>query len=128
MALFLLNLALAAGFLPTALAQIALRNSPDPSASISTVSALDFSDAASFETATFKGVNFGCKCYPGERCWPSAAKWNSLNGTVNGRLHVHIPPGASCYNTFKGPLGIVNTYNEAACANVNQNWYNQFWT
>ncbi|KAL2192505.1 hypothetical protein P885DRAFT_72919 [Corynascus similis CBS 632.67] len=114
--------------LPTALAQITVRDAPESLAEATTVDALDFSDAAEVQSATFRGVNVGCKCYPGESCWPSKTKWDNFNRTVDGRLRVHIPPGAACHNTFDGPLGTVNTYDAAKCAEATDNWANEQWT
>jgi hypothetical protein len=68
------------------------------------------------------GSSYACKCYPGDSCWPDNAKWQKLNATVSGNLRVNIPPGAPCYNTFKGPLGEVKTYNKAECDKVTSNW------
>ncbi|EAQ84293.1 hypothetical protein CHGG_10697 [Chaetomium globosum CBS 148.51] len=127
MSLSLRRLLCAAGLLPLSLAQITVRSEPE-SAAEATVDSLDFSDAAGVQLATLKGINFGCKCYPGERCWPSANKWNALNNTVDGRLLVHIPPGAPCHNTFNGLLGMVSTYDANKCAEVTQNFENESWT
>jgi hypothetical protein len=69
--------------------------------------------------------DYECKCYPGDDCWPSDGQWQRLNSTVDGNLQVNIPPGAPCYNTFKGPLGDVDTYNEAKCEAVTSNWSNE---
>ncbi|KAL2268984.1 hypothetical protein VTJ83DRAFT_3830 [Remersonia thermophila] len=74
---------------------------------------------------TENGQNYACKCHPGDPCWPDSAKWRRFNNTVNGNLQVHIPPGAACYNTFEGPFGVVNTYNEAECQTVTANWYDE---
>ncbi|GAB1312586.1 hypothetical protein MFIFM68171_02796 [Madurella fahalii] len=121
--------ALAVGLLPAALAEIVVRSEPDPVSAVSTsLPELDFSDAAGAVATTFQGMHFGCKCSPGQSCWPSATKWNSLNQTVDGRLLAHIPPGAPCYNTFDGPLGAVNTYDAAACSEVMANWTSENWT
>ncbi|KAL2019779.1 hypothetical protein VTK56DRAFT_9223 [Thermocarpiscus australiensis] len=129
MALFCLWLALAAGVLQTALRQFLVRDQPDPVSSMGTaVDELDFSDAADAQPVSSKGINYGCKCYPGDKYWPSAAKWKALNTTVDGHLVVHIPPGASCHNTFTGPLGTVNTYDAAACVAATQNWESESWT
>lgn len=68
---------------------------------------------------------YACKCYPGDYCWPNQGQFQKLNTTVGGNLQVNIPPGAPCYNTFKGPLGDVKTYNEAACQTVTSNWNNE---
>lgn len=69
--------------------------------------------------------NYECKCYPGDDCWPDEGQWKTLNSTVDGNLQVNIPPGAPCYNTFQGPLGDVETYNEAECEKVTSNWPNE---
>ncbi|KAK4099520.1 FAD-binding domain-containing protein [Parathielavia hyrcaniae] len=69
--------------------------------------------------------SYACKCYPGDSCWPNHAKWRKLNATVGGNLKVNIPPGAPCYNSFEGPLGEVNTYDEAECDRVTSNWHNE---
>ncbi|KAK3297304.1 uncharacterized protein B0H64DRAFT_122287 [Chaetomium fimeti] len=65
---------------------------------------------------------YECKCYPDDDCWPNKGQWEKLNNTVGGNLQVNIPPGAPCYNTFKGPLGDVETYDEAECEKVTSNW------
>lgn len=69
--------------------------------------------------------SYACKCYPGDYCWPNNGQWQKLNNTVGGNLRVNTPPGAPCYNTFKGPLGDVKTYNQAECDKVTSNWYNE---
>ncbi|KAK1757129.1 hypothetical protein QBC47DRAFT_320599 [Echria macrotheca] len=71
---------------------------------------------------TWQGSNYQCKCAPGDYCWPGEWKWQLLNLTVGGNLRVSIPPAASCYNTFQGPLGNLNTYDAAKCAEVTANF------
>jgi len=73
---------------------------------------------------TSKGQRYDCKCYPGDRCWPTTSKWKSLNDTVNGVLKAVVPDAAVCYNTFNGKP----TYNAAACAEVTQNFPGEQWT
>jgi hypothetical protein len=77
--------------------------------------------------ATYKGQRYACKCYIGQSCWPSQTSWKALNTTVEGKLVVHIPPGAPCHNQFSGPLGTVNTYNAAKCAEANAKWFDEPW-
>ncbi|EGO56165.1 hypothetical protein NEUTE1DRAFT_146918 [Neurospora tetrasperma FGSC 2508] len=89
---------------------------------------LDWNDAARLDHTTYNGQKYGCKCYPGRPCWPSANKWNSLNRTVDGTLHVNVPAGAVCHNTFDGPFGTIQTYDEAACADAKENFVNEQWT
>ncbi|KAI5857483.1 FAD-binding domain-containing protein [Durotheca rogersii] len=76
----------------------------------------------------WNGTQYGCKCYLGDDCWPNDSSWTELNSTIDGNLQVNIPPGASCYNTFQGPLGSVPTYNAASCLNATTRFYDESWT
>ncbi|KAI1660631.1 FAD-binding domain-containing protein [Daldinia decipiens] len=77
---------------------------------------------------TWNNTKYGYKCYIGDDCWPSDDSWVKLNSTVDGNLLVNIPPGASCHNTFDGPLGTVPTYDAAACAEATDKWSDESWT
>ncbi|GAB1312833.1 hypothetical protein MFIFM68171_03043 [Madurella fahalii] len=76
---------------------------------------------------TWKGVHYGCKCYPGDACWPDSKAWNNLNKTVDGNLAIALPPGAPCHDVFNGPLGNFATYNAAECAKVTASFGNEQW-
>ena len=73
--------------------------------------------------ASRNGQWYACKCYPGDRCFPSSTVWTRFNTTVGGNLQVALPPGAPCYNN----LGGLNTYDSAKCAEVQANWSNEQW-
>lgn len=75
------------------------------------------------ETRTENGVEYQCKCYSDNACWPKEQKWSALNKTVDGTLKVTVPPGAVCYTSLQGVEG--STYNEAACKEVQANWQNE---
>ncbi|XXH00963.1 hypothetical protein Hte_007314 [Hypoxylon texense] len=77
---------------------------------------------------TWNGVEYGCKCYLGDECWPSNSSWAGLNSTVDGNLVVTIPPGATCHSTFEGPLGTISTYDAAACADTTAMFADESWT
>jgi hypothetical protein len=77
---------------------------------------------------TWEGKKYGCKCYFGDKCWPKAKEWTELNATVDGMLHVHVPPEAACHTVFNGPLGTVSTYDAAICAEVTANYAGEQWT
>ncbi|KAM0270033.1 hypothetical protein ACHAQH_009569 [Verticillium albo-atrum] len=77
---------------------------------------------------TFEGQNYGCKCYPGDSCWPKQSAWDRLDSKVNGNLHVHVPPEAACHNTFEGLLGAQQTYDEAKCAEITKSYTSEEWT
>jgi hypothetical protein len=61
-------------------------------------SLLLYSQAASMVPRTWNGVDYECKCYHGDDCWPDEGSWSTLNQTVDGNLQVHVPPGAVCHN------------------------------
>ncbi|KAI1646707.1 FAD-binding domain-containing protein [Daldinia loculata] len=85
------------------------------------------SSSPSLVERTWNNTQYGCKCYIGDDCWPSNGSWAKLNSTVDGNLLVNIPPGASCHNTFDGPLGTVPTYDAAACAEATDKWPDESW-
>ncbi|KAI1078643.1 FAD-binding domain-containing protein [Whalleya microplaca] len=90
-----------------------------------------FSEAASpppLVLRTWDGIDYGCKCYLGDDCWPNESAWAGLNSTVEGNLQIVIPPGAACHNTFEGPLGTLSTYDAEACADVTNNFVSESWT
>lgn len=121
----LLLLGLAAAVVSTSLAPLPRQ---DVTASGGGSPPLDFSDAAPLQPTTWDGKKYGCKCYLGQSCWPSANDWKKLNTTVGGNLLVDIPPGAPCHKTFQGPLGTVNTYSAAGCADVQAHFTDETWT
>jgi hypothetical protein len=88
------------------------------------VSLAETSPSPQTHDVTSGGHRYECKCYPGDRCWPSASKWKTLNSTVQGALKEVVPDAAVCYNTFDGK----STYNAAACANATQNFPGEQWT
>lgn len=70
------------------------------------------------------GQTYRCKCYPGDRCYPSDQEWRRLNSTVGGNLQVAIHPAAPCYASMNG----IPTFNAEKCAEVTANIPNQQWT
>ncbi|KAM7203608.1 6-hydroxy-D-nicotine oxidase [Naviculisporaceae sp. PSN 640] len=76
---------------------------------------------------TWEGKSYGCKCYPGDACWPSQKEWNKLNSIVSGNLAVIVPPEAACHNSFTGLLGTIPTYDAAKCADVTANYPFESW-
>lgn len=56
-----------------------------------------------------------CRCFPGDSCWPSTAKWNVLNSTVGGALIKTSPLAPACRG---------RSYNEATCNDLKVAWPN----
>ncbi|KAI9643577.1 hypothetical protein NHQ30_008198 [Ciborinia camelliae] len=58
-----------------------------------------------------------CRCFPGDTCWPSSAKWDAFNKTVGGKLIATIPVASPCHDTFPGI-----SYDAEKCAEIQANW------
>ncbi|KAG9228708.1 FAD binding domain-containing protein [Amylocarpus encephaloides] len=69
-----------------------------------------------YRPLTFKGQRYSCKCYNGDRCWPSKKSWDALNKTVNGNLQAVVPRGNVCYEKF----GTQSTYNADQCTKATE--------
>jgi len=144
----IIRVATAAGLIQASLAHVAVREDSEAGVDVSLLGGLvpppgppgppsppapkgpklNWADVKALVPSVINGKKYGCKCYPGQSCWPSQSSWSKLNQTVGGGLIVHIPPAAACHNTFQGPLGTVQTFDAAACANVQANWASEQWT
>ena len=58
-----------------------------------------------------------CRCFPGDKCWPSTAEWAAFNKTVGGRLIATVPVASVCHDSFPGV-----SFDAAKCAAVQDNW------
>lgn len=95
---------------------------------VHTVSAGPLRSGGNLVPRTVDGQEYACKCYPGDDCWPQQSAWDALDAEVNGNLHVHIPPEAACHNTFDGPFGSVETFDQEKCDDVTASWTDSQWT
>jgi hypothetical protein len=77
------------------------------------------------EVKKVNGVDYQCKCYSDNSCWPTSVDWEKLNKTVSGVLQLAIPPGAVCHEKFDNSTASV--YDAAKCADVQANWLNEQW-
>lgn len=77
---------------------------------------------------TWDGVDYGCKCYFDDSCWPADAQWNDLNSTVDGNLILDVPPEAVCHDEFVGPLGTLSTYSAEECSALQATYADEQWT
>jgi hypothetical protein len=76
----------------------------------------------------WNGTEYACKCYFDDQCWPIGKLWSTLNTTVDGNLRIHVPPESVCHNTFSGPFGDIQTYDQAACADLQASYAGEQWT
>lgn len=77
------------------------------------------------EVKKVDGVEYQCKCYSDNACWPTTNDWETLNKTVSGALQVAIPPGAVCHKKFGNTT--LDVYDAAKCADTHANWYSEQW-
>lgn len=54
-----------------------------------------------------------CRCFPGDRCWPSAATWANFNQSVDGTLIATVPLGTPCH---------APSYNATECNVLRNGW------
>lgn len=85
---------------------------------VSTTSPLSFAAANHYPRAMSQRWSPGpsCRCFPGDRCWPTAEQWSAFNQTVSGRLIATIPIGSPCHSSQYG------AYNEAQCTELQSVW------
>lgn len=75
------------------------------------------------EVNTVDGIEYQCKCYSDNACWPTNKDWEKLNETVSGALQVALPPGAVCHKNLGNST--TSFYDAAKCAEVQANWGNE---
>ncbi|KAL5366646.1 hypothetical protein BJX96DRAFT_182881 [Aspergillus floccosus] len=56
-----------------------------------------------------------CRCQPAEACWPSQARWNALNSSIDGNLRFVKPLGYLCHEP---------NYNATECMFIKSNIHN----
>jgi hypothetical protein len=76
------------------------------------------------EVKKLDGVDYQCKCYSDNACWPTNKDWEKLNKTVSGTLQLAIPPGAVCHKNFDNSTSV---YDAVKCADTQANWGNEQW-
>lgn len=72
------------------------------------------------EVKKVDGVEYQCKCYSDNACWPTNADWAALNRTVSGALQPAIPPAAVCHNKLGNTT--LNVYDPVKCAELQAIW------
>lgn len=58
----------------------------------------------------------GCRCFPGDTCWPSTDSWAALNRSLSGRFIKTTPLASPCHDSQFGP------YNEDICNGLKNTW------
>ncbi|KAK6074152.1 FAD binding domain-containing protein [Seiridium cupressi] len=63
--------------------------------------------------AASSNTSGGCKCFPGDACWPTQSDWDQFNSTVAGRLIATVPLGSPCHDPI---------YDAELCAALQSQW------
>lgn len=66
------------------------------------------------EHSKLAGRNTGCRCFPGDGCWPNTQEWANFNKTIGGKLVATVPLAAPCHNA---------AYNATKCQAIQAGWY-----
>ncbi|KAF7931603.1 uncharacterized protein EAE98_004339 [Botrytis deweyae] len=53
---------------------------------------------ASYEAMSTPIIPSTCRCFPGDKCYPSISDWDSFNQTIGGKLIATVPIAAVCHN------------------------------
>lgn len=64
-----------------------------------------------------RASNPSCRCFPGDRCWPSQQQWSDFNTTLGGKLISTVPIGSVCHTN-----GEFRLYNRQACTDLISDW------
>ena len=46
----------------------------------------------------------GCRCFPGDNCWPALSEWAAFNQSLGGKLIGTVPLASPCHNDAFGPF------------------------
>lgn len=58
----------------------------------------------------------GCRCFPGDACWPEHSEWNAFNQSLGGKLIATVPIASVCHDTF-------GSYDAEGCAKLKSIWF-----
>ena len=59
----------------------------------------------------------GCRCFPGDACWPTPSEWTALNQSLNGKLVATVPLASPCHDDDFGP------FDAQRCAELQSTWF-----
>ena len=59
----------------------------------------------------------GCRCFPGDACWPTISEWTVFNQSIGGKLIATIPIASPCHDDAFGPFDLQE------CAKIQSVWF-----
>lgn len=83
---------------------------------LSNVDLFGFGDSSD-GTVSKRSSTWSCKIIPGSPLWPTGIVWNVFDLLLGGALIKTTPLASPCYEDF-------GNYDEAKCANINEQWTN----
>ena len=61
-------------------------------------------------------TNLNCRCFPGDKCWPTASEWNTFNESLGGKLLKTVPLASVCH------LDSFEPYDAQKCEKLRSEW------
>ena len=71
---------------------------------------------AEAKTTSQSGAS-GCRCFPGDPCWPTLSQWTMFNRSLGGKLIATVPLASPCHDDALG------TFDAGECAKLQSTWY-----
>ena len=59
----------------------------------------------------------GCRCFPGDTCWPTLSEWTAFNQSLGGKLMATIPIASPCHDDAFSP------FDAQQCAQLQSTWF-----
>lgn len=59
----------------------------------------------------------GCRCFPGDKCWPTPLEWTAFNQSLGGKLIATTPIASPCHDDYFGPFDVQK------CAELQSTWF-----
>ena len=59
----------------------------------------------------------GCRCFPGDTCWPTISEWTAFNKSIGGKLIATIPIASPCHDDAFGPFDLQE------CTKLQSTWF-----
>lgn len=59
----------------------------------------------------------GCRCFPGDTCWPTLPQWTAFNQSLGGKLIATIPVASPCHDDTFG------LFDAEGCAALKSTWF-----
>ena len=59
----------------------------------------------------------GCRCFPGDTCWPALSEWTAFNQSLGGKLIATVPLASPCHDDIFAP------FDAQLCTELQSTWF-----